>query len=164
MNLATIISTEINNLSQRVSKFLRFGLKDVQTALQTAPYGVDSNPIKDMIAVYGATSEKGKPVIIGYINKNQLADVGEMRIFSTDANGVVKTFIFLQNDGIMEIGGDVDNMVRFSDLETGFNQLKSDFNAFLVHVHGVAGTPPVPPATPSTASIAASKIDEIKTL
>ncbi len=164
MNLATIISTEINNLSQRVSKFLRFGLNDVQTAIQTAPYGVDSNPIKGMIAVYGATSEKGKPVIIGYINKNQLADVGETRIFSTDENGVLQTFIWLQNDGIMEIGGDVDNMVRFSELKSGFDELKSDFNAFLTHVHGAAGTPPTPPATPSTASIDDSKINEIKTL
>ncbi len=164
MNSVKIISTEINDLAQRVAKFLRFGLKDVQTATQTAPYGMDSNPIKDMIAIYGATSDKGKPVIIGYINKNQLADIGELRIFSTDAAGALKTFIWLQNDGIMEVGGSVDNMVRFSDLETGFNQLKSDFNAFLVHVHGVAGTPPVPPVTPSTASIAGSKIDEIKTL
>ncbi len=158
MNLVKIISTEIDNLNQRVSKFLRFGLKDVQTAIQTAPYGIDSNPIKDMIAIYGATSEKGKPVIIGYINKNQLADVGETRIFSTDENGVVKTFIFLQNDGTIEIGGSVDNMVRFSDLETGFNQLKSDYNA---HVHASVGALPTPI---STASISGSKINEIKTL
>ncbi|KKN54299.1 hypothetical protein LCGC14_0593540 [marine sediment metagenome] len=164
MNSVKIISTETNELTQRVAKFLRFGLKDVQTAIQTAPYGVDSNPIKDMVAIYGTTSDKGKPVIIGYINKNQLADIGETRIFSTDASGTLKTYIWLQNDGIMEVGGSVDNMVRFSDLETGFNQLKSDFNAFLVHVHGAAGTPPVPLATPSTASIAGSKINEIKTL
>lgn len=164
MNLVKIISTEISNLNERIVKFLRFGLKDVQTAVQSTPYGIDSNPIKDMIAIYGATSDKGKPVIIGYINKNQLTDIGESRIFSTDADGNLKTYIWLQNDGNMEIAGNIDFMVRFSELKSGFDELKSDFNSFLIHVHGVAGTPPVPPAIPSTASIDASKIDEIKTL
>ncbi len=174
MNFAKIISTEIDNLAQRVAKFLRFGLNDVQTAKQTAPYGMDSNPIKGMIAIYGATSDKGKPVIIGYINKNQLADVGEARIFSTDANGALKTYIWLQNDGIMEIGSSVDNMVRFSELETAFNELKSDFNALVTayntHVHpGVtvgAGATLVTTSTgsSSTADISGAKIDEIKTL
>ncbi len=174
MNLVTIISTEIDGLAQRVSKFLRFGLNDVQTAIQTAPYGMDSNPIKDMIAIYGATSEKGKPVIIGYINKNQLADVGEARIFSTDENGVLQTFIWLQNDGIMEIAGNVDNMVRFSDLETAFDELKTDFNALVakynVHVHpgvvaGMASTlVTTSTSTPSAADISGAKIDQIKTL
>ena len=171
MNLVKIISTEINDLTQRVSKFLRFGLKDVQTALQTAPYGMDSNPIKDMIAIYGATSDKGKPVIIGYINKNQLADIGEARIFSTDENGNLKTFIWLQNDGIMEIAGNVDNMVRFSELKSGFDTLKSDFNSFVTtyntHTHATAPTGPVSPpsaaASSTVADIDSSKINEIKT-
>jgi len=175
MNLVKIISTEINDLTERVSKFLRFGLKDVQTALQTAPYGVDSNPIKDMIAIYGATSDKGKPVIIGYINQNQLADIGETRIFSTDASGNLKTFIWLQNDGIMEIAGDVDNMVRFSDLKSGFDELKSDLNdlkskwntfaaAYVPGGPTPVGTPPTASTSSiSTASIDDSKIDKIKT-
>lgn len=157
MNLAKTISTEINDLAERVVKFLRFGLKDIQTARQAAPYGMDSNPIKDMIAIYGATSDKGKPAIIGFINKNQLADIGEARMFSTDENGVLKTYIWLQNDGIMEVGGDVDFMVRFSDLKAGFDTLVTNFNA---HVHGGAGTPPT---IPSTASIDSAKINEIKT-
>ena len=175
MNSVKIISTEINDLAQRVAKFLRFGLKDVQTAIQTAPYGVDSNPIKDMIAIYGTTSDKGKPVIIGYINKNQLADIGETRIFSTDASGTLKTHIWLQNDGIMEIGGSVDNMVRFSDLKTAFNEIQSDVNALKT---AISGWVPVPNdggaklkadlatwfGATLTENIDDSRIDEIKTL
>ena len=176
MNLVKIISTEVNDLAERIVKFLRFGLKDVQTAIQTAPYGMDSNPIKDMIAIYGATSDKGKPVIIGFINKNQLTDIGETRIFSTDANGALKTFIWLQNDGIMEIAGDVDFMVRFSELKSGFDELKSDLNdmkskwntfagAYVPGGPAAIGTPPsASQSASSTASIDGSKIDEIKTL
>jgi hypothetical protein len=55
-------------------------------------------------------------------------------------------------------------MTRFEELETGFNQLKSDFNSFLTHVHGGPGTPPAPPVLPSTASISGAKINEVKTL
>lgn len=176
MNLVKIISTEVNALAERVVKFLRFGLNDVQTAVQAAPYGVDSNPIKDMIAIYGATSDKGKPVIIGYINKNQLADVGEHRIFSTDENGVLKTYIWLQADGIMEVGGSVDFMVRFSELKAGFDELKDDLNdmkskwntfaaAYVPGGPTPVGTPPTASTSSvSTASINDSKIDEIKTL
>ncbi len=164
ISLVKIISTSIDNLNRRLPKFLRLGIKDIQTSLEVGPYGVDANPIKDMIAVYIKTGEKGKTVIVGYINKRQLAAPGEHRIFSTNANGTLKAYAWLRADGSLEINGDDDNMVRFSELKTGFDKLKSDLNAFLTHVHGASGTPPAPPAPPSTASIDNSKINEVKTL
>lgn len=92
---------------------------------------------------------------------------GEVHHYSQDA-GIIKAFIKLLKSGIIEINGNTDFAVRFSVLETGFNQLKADFNAFLLHVHsgvtigpGTSG-PPAPPAVPSTASIAGAKIDEVK--
>lgn len=169
-----VFSTEIDSLARRIVKFLRYGLKDVQTSVQVAPYGVDSNPVKDMIAIYGPTSEKGQTVIIGYINKNQLAGIGEFRTFSTDENGAVKFYTWLKNDGTMEIGGDAKNMVRYQELETAFNELKGKFNslvqAYNTHAHagvttggGTSGTTPAT-ATESTADISGAKIEEIKTL
>ena len=59
----------------------------MQTSIEAMPYGVDSNPIKDMVAVYSETTGKGETVIIGYLNKNLKAEVGEFRTFSTDSNG-----------------------------------------------------------------------------
>ncbi len=176
INLIKVISTELKELNQRHIKSLGFGKNDIRTAIQAAPYGVDSNPVKDMIAVYARTSEKGDTVVIGYLNKDQLADVGETRLYSTDANGALKIFLWLKNDGTMQLGGDTKNLTRFQELESGFNQLKSDHNdlvnAFNAHMHPTAGTgpPSVPtpgsgiPAMPSTASIADAKIEEIKTL
>lgn len=176
INLVRIINTSVDNLGRRVAKFFRLG-KIVETATQAAPYGVDAQPIEDCIAVYAQSGIKGKTVIIGYINKNAIADVGEHRIFSTDADGAVQFYIHLKNDGTCDIGGDADNMVRFSELETAFNQLKDDHDtlvtAFNAHMHPTAATgapsPPTPvpnqiPAVPSTADISGAKIDEIKTL
>ena len=65
-------------------------------------------------------------------------------------------------------------MVRFSELETGFNELKDDFNNFIstvynTHIHpgvlsGGASTSPTPSTgSSSSADISAAKIDEIKT-
>lgn len=157
-------------------KFLGSGKSDVQEKNQIAPFGIDSNPIKDMIAIYMPTSEIGREVVVGYINKNQIADIGEIRIHSTDADGNDSISLHLKNDGTAEFGGDSDFMVRYSALETAFNELKADFNSLVTkynsHIHpfvglaaGVPGftTPTTTTETPSTADITGAKIDEIKT-
>lgn len=65
----------------------------------------------------------------------------------------------IRNGGNVEINGVADNMVRFSALETAFNQLKSDFNNHTqVVIAGVAQTP-----TASSADISGAKIDNVKT-
>ncbi len=175
MNLVKVISTEIDNLNRRVVKFLRMGKSDVQTSIEALPYGIDSNPIKDMVAVYAPTGEKGKTVIIGYLNKNQIADIGEVRTYSTNEDGEEQFYTWLKNDGTLELGGDGKNVARYQELETAFNELRDDFNNFVntvynVHVHsgvlsGFASTAVTPSiGTPSTADITGAKIDEIKCL
>ena len=174
MNLVKVISTEADSLKRRVVKFLRYGKNDVQTSVAAEPFGIDSNPIKDMVAVYGETSEKGKTVIVGYLNKNQLAGIGELRTYSTDNKGGEKFYTWLKNDGTYEVGGDSKNMVRYQELESAFNQLKTDFNnlvtKFNTHTHvgviaggGTSGTTATP-ATSSSADISGAKIEEIKCL
>jgi len=175
MFLTKVDSTTVKDELREV-KVLRMGDKDVQTANEIAPFGIDSNPLKDMVAVYGETSNNGDTVIVGYINKNRLAAVGETRIYSTDESGAEKIYIHLKNDGTMEIGGATDWMVRYSALETAFNDLKGTVNdlvdTFNNHTHTyIPGTlSPIPSAatlttaTPSSADISPAKIDEIKTL
>jgi len=158
INFVKVISSEFNTAKNRVVKFFRYGKSDVQTAFEVGPFGFDSSVPKDYIAVYAATGSNGETVIIGYLNKNQLANVGESRMYSTDAAGALKFYLLMKADGTAELGGNTKHLTRFEELEAGFNQLKTEFNA---HVHGGAGTPPT---IPSTASIAAAKINEIKTL
>jgi len=176
MNITKVISTSIKE-GVRFIKLLRFGKSEVQECREIAPFGIDSNSPKDMIAIYSPTQEKGKSIVIGYINKNQLADIGELRMYSTDSNQVEKFFLHLKNDGTAEFGGNSDFMVRYNALETGFNLLKTELNAavtiFNSHVHPYTGlvvgtsgntAPTVTPGIPAVATITAAKITEIKTL
>jgi hypothetical protein len=165
-NFVKVISSAIDNLHRRVVKFYRLGKSDVQTAIEAGPYGIDSNPIKDLIAVYAETGEKGKTVIVGYLNKNQLAAAGEVRLYSTDAAGEQQFYIWLKNTGICEIGGAGDFLVRYNELETAFNELQSKFNTFAnSYTPGSPSTLGTPPTvSPSTADITKAKITEIKTL
>ena len=178
MNKITkVISTQEDAEIRRLIKVLGLGTDDVQEVFQAAPYGDDSNPIKNMVAVMSETNDSGESVIVGYINKNQIAKAGEKRIFSTDSNGNVKMSLYLKNDGNAEFGGNSDNLVRFSPLDSGYLALRSDLNAFIsvfnAHIHpfiglavGVPGatTPTATPGAPSSASISGAKIDEIKSL
>ena len=85
-------------LGKRILKIEEFGAK---TASESMPFGMDSNPIADMIAIHSTTSNNAESVIIGYINKNQIAGVGESRLYSLDANGVLKAFVYCKNDGYL---------------------------------------------------------------
>ena len=173
MNLTKVISTEINTLKQRAVKILRYGRGDVQTPLECAPYGIDSNPIKNMVAVYSPTNDKGETVIIGYINKNQKAGVGEFRIFATDNEGIEKFYVWLKSDETIEIGGNTNFAVKFNELKTEFNKLKTDHNNFLteykLHIHSggtISGSTGATVSTQinNTSNIDQAKNDKIKTI
>jgi len=176
LSITKVISAEIDNLKRRVVKILRFGLSDVQTALEAGPFGIDSNPPKGMVAIYGPTNEKGQTVIVGYLNKNQLAEPGEHRVYSVKADGTVAIYIWMKADGTMEIGGAAKNLARFQELKSGFDELKNNFNDHVqkwnlfaaAYVPGGPSSPGTPPtastSTASTASVDGAKIDELKTL
>ncbi len=157
MKIVEIIRATIDNMKRQLIEVLGMGTDDVQEINQIGPFGVDSVPIKKMRGVQANTSTQGDAVIIGYINKNAIAESGETRLFSTNDDGELQIALHLKKDGTMEIGGNSDFMVRFNALEAGFNQLRSDHNT---HTHVSNGTPP---AIQSTASISAAKINEIKT-
>lgn len=177
MNLFRITGTSFNNLKQLVVKVI--GAVTTYTAEEYSPFGTDSRPPNGMTAIYARTQANGDECIIGYLHKDRLAQIGEHRIFSTDDQNVLKTYIWLHNDGTMDIGGNTKHMVRFEELQIAFNQLKTDFNnlvtAYNSHIHPVGNavpaapgpvvtTPTITSGTPSTADITPAKINEIKTL
>lgn len=151
----------------------------ITDSLQMLPWGVDSVPVvpKDVFthltAVYVPTTVDGESAIGGYylVPAYTLAQPGEMRLFSTDANGTLSQYVWLKNNGTMEIGGDDDWMVRYSKLEEAFNELKGKFNdlvsAFNSHQHKDSLNAPTTtnthPGTASAADITQAKIVEIKT-
>ena len=157
--LTTTISTAVDSLGRLIQKVRRLGKSDIQTAPLVAPYGIDSNAIIDMIAIYAESSVKGQQVILGYINKNANAEVGGLRLFSTDSEGAEQFYIYLRAGNNLELGGANRHLARFEELETAFNQLKSDFNT---HTHTETGLITMPPLIPSTADISTAKINNIK--
>lgn len=145
---------------KRILKVLEFGTK---TADECAPFGIDSVPIKDMTAIYMNTSNNSESVIVGYINTNQLAAEGETRLFSVDASGALKAFVWLKANGNIEINGNAYNSVRFEPLKTGLNNQDALINTELAKIATAIGTlgGVYVPATVTT-NVDAAKNDTVK--
>ena len=164
MNLVKMISTVIDSQKRRIGKFLLYGKGDFRTAYETGPYGIDGNPISNIRAVYAETGKNGETVLIGYINVNQKAAPGELRLFSTNASGTEKMFVWLTANGELQLGGSVDNAVRFAPLKTATDKLIVDLQAELVKIASgiVAGGGTYTPGTLSM-NIVPAKITQIQT-
>ena len=138
----------------RTVKVSRYGKDDTVTGMEAMPYGDDSNPIAGMDAVYLELSSRKNKVIVGYINKQQLADIGEKRIYSTDANGNVQFYIWLHADGTCDFGGNANHLAQYEALATAFNELQTKFNNF-----AAAYTPGSPTSVGTPPTIAQSTAD-----
>jgi len=169
VKITKIISSAIES-GRRILKILRLGKEDIQTSFESMPYGVDSVPVKDLIAIQMETSERGKTVVVGYINKNQIADVGELRIYATNAQGVEQGFIHLKNSGVLtangstiELNGNIDNVVKFIPLDAGLQAQTTAINAEFVKIQTAItalGGAYVP--TPVVVNIVGSKVATVK--
>lgn len=144
-------------------------------------HGLFSRPTKDSKGVFvpiGPSRSFG--VIIGSNNYKIEHDIdtGETILYSTNTAGdEVKATVYLKTDGNIELNGNGDKAVRYSKLETAFNQLQSDFdslvNTYNTHIHVTTATvgatavvgvlsPTVSQGNTSTADITPAKIDEIE--
>lgn len=151
---------------KRLIKFIGLGTKDVQEIRQITPFGIDSAPIKDLVAIYGETSIKGEPVVLGYLNRSLLADKGEIRTYSVDENGALKFYIWHKKDGTCEMGGNTHNLVRYTPLNSGLQDFITDLKAELLLIQAgiIAGGGTYTPTPTLGININGSKINEIKTL
>lgn len=105
---------------------------------------------------------------------------GSYSIFDSDGNiytysvGEVHTYndngyTRLAEDGTVEINGNTDNAVRYSEVLSAFSELTTDFNNFVsaynTHTHpdpssGSTGTTSAP-GSPSAADISGSQVEEV---
>lgn len=161
--ISTLIKSGIRYLTLRA-----YGKTDARTAPEAAPYGVDSNPVAGLQAIYIKSTIDGKAACIGYINTQQLSEVGEMRLFSTDDEGTLQTYLWLKANGDILMGGDTNFAVMFNELKTEFNKLKTDYNNLVTSYNGhthiltlSAGTGTAAPTVSSGASNT-SNIDNAK--
>lgn len=166
------ISSKVNSIGQLLVKHLGLGRNDIQESLQVSPFGLDSRPVKDTIGVRSDTSELGATIVLGYIPTNRVAKDGEFRTYATDSNGNEVAYTYITNDGKVELNGNDDNAVRFSELKDGFDALKSDLNSLITaynsHIHittatvGASPTPGVIAPTTSTGVSSSASIDTSK--
>lgn len=147
---------------KRILKVQQYGAK---TAKVSSSYGDDSQPLKNMTAIYARTGVNSEPVILGYINTQQLASEGEKRLFSQKADGSLSFYIHLKNNGTFELGGAADNAVRFSPLKAGIDTKDDLINAELAKIATAIGTlGGTYTVAPVNTDITSAKITEVKTL
>lgn len=124
-------SSTITALGKRILKVFSIGAK---TASDCSPFGVDANPIKGMTAIHATSSNDAESVIIGYIDNNKKALSGEIRLYSKDANGQEKTFLWIKNDGTLQLNGTDYTSVRFEPLKTGLDNSVNLLNIELTKI------------------------------
>lgn len=171
MFIGRVNSTSFNDAKNRIVKFLGFGKGDVQSQKEAAPYGTDSNPIKNMVAIYAQTANGSESVVIGYINKNQLADVGEHRIYATNSDGDLQGSIWLKKTGAIELkaSGDTSQLIKLNSgsskavLGDKTKDVLTDISTVLTAINtwGATVVPPLPDQTSTIAQII-SGIQEIE--
>lgn len=163
-----ITLVRIQKVAADFIKLLRFGKSDVQTSSQVSNWGIDSKPVKGTLAVHSDTQERGESVCLGVIKEFTKTKEGELRLYCTDESGTEKFEIYLRNDGKVEFNGTGNFLVKYNELKSGFDQLKSDFNGLVAlynaHIHPVSGASTLVTTsidTPSTADISGSKNDSL---
>lgn len=130
ITLSKIKSVSIE-AGQRILKVLQYGPK---TANECSPFGFDSSPLAEYTAIYGETANVGESVIIGYIQKSQLAEAGETRLFSLDSNGLLKAEIFCKSNGKILLNGGGYSSVRYENLNSKIQTMKNDINIELLKI------------------------------
>lgn len=172
IKLSKTESTRFNKIKNLLVKILGFGKKDVIECLEGQPFGIDSRPIKEEIAIIARTTGQ-EDIVLGYIPKNRLSDVGETRVYSVNNNGIIKAFAWLKKDGKIQFNGTGDNLVGYNELKIAFDALKADFNNFVLahnsHKHiaislGSATSVPDFQAGETTADISQSKKENLQTV
>lgn len=150
----------INAAGKRILKVLGFSLS---TADECLPFGDDGCPLPNMLAIYCKTSNIGEPIVIGYINKKQLASPGEKRIYSMNPDGSLSAYIWMKANNVIELNGNSDNVVRYQSLATGLNNqdnlINTELGKIAAAITGLGGS--YVPGNITT-DINSAKINEVK--
>lgn len=127
ISLSKISSSAIDG-GKRILKVIGIG-GSAYTAKESYPFGFDSVPPEGYTALYSDTSNRDESVIIGYINKNQLSEIGGARIYAVGSSGEVSGFLYARASGVLELNGSDYSAVRFQELKTQIDLLQTQINS-----------------------------------
>ena len=152
MFLANVLGSVIRGTKRIVQVSLFKKAREIPQAL---PYGVDSAPVREMVAVYANTADMGNSLIVGYVYKDAVAEVGSIRLYSE--NG----YVYLRANGNLELLGTADNAMRYAAFNSVIQSYLTTLNLAISTGISSAGGTYTPPTAPN---FTAAKINEIKTL
>lgn len=135
-------------------------IDDIQTVEFMSNAGDDTHPPLDSKVLVLSAGEAWKIAVASDDDVVPSMAVGEKKLYST-SGGSIQAYINLLSDGTIEINGNADFAVRFTALETAFNQLKSDYNSH-THVSVTSVGTPTVPVPQSTADMSGAKVNEVK--
>lgn len=158
MEIGTVVGRRVETDGRLKLKLELSAVEDVRF-VEMAHGGEDSPPIDGdymlVVTVFGSYQTAyplGDNVPTGM-------GPGERHLYSRDLSGTIKAFVKLLSSGTLVLNGDVDNAVRYSALETAFNQLKYDHDN---HVHWLSEeTTTGNTTTGSSADISPAKVDTV---
>lgn len=167
VTIVYVSNTTLDADGFRTVDVVRMGV-DAQTPDEASPWGVDSNPVNDVGAVFSESVEKGSPVCLGYFIRNKKAAKGETRLFATNSAGAEQTRIWLHADGTVELGGTGDagsnanHAVQYEALKTQFDELNDKFNTLVQKWNAFCNVyaPGSPSTTGSPATLATSTVSQ----
>lgn len=131
--------------------------KDFIQSILYGSSGDDSPPLPEDRVLLIPIDGSGNHVVIGIISSSQGADPGERILYSRDSNGNVQSTIKLLGDGTIEINGNADNAVSWTDLNTALQTLVTAINstfATKLDGGGAVGT--------LTLNLTNAKVNEVK--
>jgi hypothetical protein len=130
------------------------------TAGQFCNAGDDSRPLLGDIAVLVEMPTRGEYGIAGYIDLRNppQTDAGEKRIYSRNSSGVIKSSVWLHNDGSLEITNTTGTISMATNGTITLNGVTIDASGNIstigtiqgatvglsTHVHTGSGVPPTP--------------------
>lgn len=129
-----ITQSSYNKLKQLV--YTVISARGTFTAEEYGPYGMDSRAPEDNAVLYDNTERDGDEVIIGVLNKDRKAEIGEVRLFCTDENGAFKFNVWLRADGTLFIG-DSDQPSSFTNFAVKYNEALAEINKLKTTVDDV---------------------------
>jgi len=149
---------------------------DVQEIQQVTWTGDDTAPVDGDMVVIIEISESYKIAVAIQGQIDPTVGTGERKIYS-QSGGIIKAFAYFKDDGQINLNGTGDYLVRYNELKTAFDQLKTDLDAlkdlYNGHIHittaTIAATPTpgvisatVSQGSPSTADMTAAKVDTVE--
>ena len=146
---------------------------DVQSVQLVSIGGMDFHPLPGARVMVAQVGNAWKMAIVLEDGVTPTAAAGEKFIYSQDSGGAISALVKLRNTGDVEINGDADWAVAYTDLKMAFDQLKSDHDthvhlagpplgAVLDSVGGPCTGPTAPPTAGPSADMSPAKVSTVK--